>query len=502
MSSINKEKIKKWIVNVVIILGVMFTFLILDVGIRCFLWKDVGFVSYRSFSPLAFSVSYVLILLMFIFLFPKKFKVMYITGAVIFNIYTFAQMLHFKILSNFFSVVSLFLAGEGAEYLSYIFSSIDIKMLALVLVSILSVVVVLFLEKKFLLFEEYKATKKKNVLVIVFTLILIVGLRNRAMFKLGDAVSNKAWDSWKVPRNIYDNFNDKNKSLMVSGMYEYIVRDAYLYVKRLVNPDAKKDIEVIDKYISSSDLEYETNKYTGIFKDKNLIMIMMESIDESLVNKEVMPTLTKLAKNGFNFKNRYAPFFGGAMTINSEFASISGLYSIVYDKAIYNYNENDFKYSLPSLFKENGYTVNSIHMNDGNFYNRNNFHASLGFDKHYALYQQSFEGNFVFDSQIASNDDSYDLIKFSDKFMTFITTYSAHVPYTNSDMCKKLIDDNKDLVVDDEELTCLRLLANETDNFIKVLIDRLEEDDLLDDTVLVLFSDHYSYGYSGITEYR
>ena len=41
-----------------------------------------------------------------------------------------------------------------------------------------------------------------------------------------------------------------------------------------------------------------------------------------------------------------------------------------------------------------------------------------------------------------------------------------------------------------------RSLARDTDNAIANLLDELEERDLLDDTVIVLVSDHYVYGYS------
>ena len=483
--------------------GIIFTFLILDIGIRFILWKDIGFVSYRSFSPLAFSVSYVFVVLLLMFLFPKKFKIMYISLAIISNIYLLCQMVHFKILGSFFSIVSLFSVTEGVDYFDYALKCIDSKMLILILLSLLSIIVVLILEKKVKLFRKLEFTLCKKMIMILSTVLLVFIFRLGAIYKLGDSVSSDTWDVWKVPKNIYDDFSNKNRSFMVSGLYEYPVRDIYLYIKQIISFDTKKDVEEIDEYICDVDLELKNNEYTDIFKDKNLIMIMMESIDEMLVNEQVMPTLSYLAQSGINFENRYAPFFGGAMTINSEFASISGLYSVTSEKPIYNYSDNDFSYSLPLLFKNAGYTVNSIHMNDGEFYNRRVFHRSLGFDNHFSLDNLGFSADFVYDTNIALNDDSYNLISSSDRFMTFITTYSAHVPYVDSVMCDKLIVGNDSLIIDDnEELTCLRLLANETDNFIKILLQRLEDDDILDDTVLVLFSDHYSYGYSEINKDR
>ena len=41
-----------------------------------------------------------------------------------------------------------------------------------------------------------------------------------------------------------------------------------------------------------------------------------------------------------------------------------------------------------------------------------------------------------------------------------------------------------------------------TDEFLQTLIKRLEEDKLLDNTVLVIFTDHYAYGYSKVHEVK
>ena len=56
-----------------------------------------------------------------------------------------------------------------------------------------------------------------------------------------------------------------------------------------------------------------------------------------------------------------------------------------------------------------------------------------------------------------------------------------------------------------KELSCIRNLAKETDEMLRILIERLEEDNLLENTVLVLATDHYAYGYgdqSLIEEYK
>lgn len=487
--------------RVIVVLSFLFSFLILDIGIRFLLYKEIDFLSYKSLSPLLFSLRYILIIISLLLIFYKKIKIFYIILSIMANTYFLAQMIHFKILGKFFSVVSLFSVGEGADYFDYVIKSIDGKMIIIVLLSMISVITVFIIlkndhENKIINFEH-------NKIVAIVMLCLAIFFRFAARNRLGNPISNNAWDAWKNPKNVYINFNNNNRSFMVSGMYEYIFRDIYLYTKQKMNPNNIENIEEINKYIESLNIKQEENKYTNIFKDKNLIMIMLESIDDWLVTEEVMPTLKKIEEEGINFENRYAPFYGAAMTINSEFASVSGLYSVTSEKAIYNYNNNNFDYSLPSLFKKNGYAVNSIHMNNGEFYNRKNFHIGLGFDNHYALSDMNLKSDFEYDSNIALDNDSYNLIVSDKKFMTLITTYSAHIPYKGNRLCNKLITENSNLIENNnEELTCLKLLANETDNFIKILLERLKKDGYLDDTIIVIYADHYSYGYTKINDVK
>lgn len=495
------NKYKFLIITLLCLGGIIFSFLIIDVLMRCFLWKEIGFVSYKSFSPLAFSLSYVLILLFIFYVFPKAFKPIYITTIVLTNLYLLAQMIHFSILDNFFSVTSLFAAGEGMDYLGYALSVISFKMIMIILLSLLAMIAVLLIFKKsnlniFDIKQKVKFIPVK-VIVLIAIVLLFVTCRVTAVYKLGKSVPYYTWNAWDIPKNIYNDYNNKNRSLMVSGIYEYLFRDIYVYTLNKLNSNNKENINDINAYIDKLNITIEENRYSNIFKDKNLIMIMFESIDTWMITPDVMPTLYNMQQEGLNFTKRYSPFFGGSMTINSEFASVSSLYSVLTDKAIYNYDENDFTYSLPYLFRQEGYTANSIHMNKGSFYNRLNFHKALGFENHYALRNIDIEGRFEFDSQLTAIDESYKMIAPGGKFMTFITTYSTHVPYTNNDMCKEIPNDRKDLLIDgNEEMSCIRFLANDTDEFLRILIERLEEDGLLDDIVLVMFADHYAYGYS------
>ena len=68
--------------------------------------------------------------------------------------------------------------------------------------------------------------------------------------------------------------------------------------------------------------------------------------------------------------------------------------------------------------------------------------------------------------------------------------------YTLTNKVYKTIKHPYDIEKYSEEEMIYRTLAHDTDEAIGTLIDKLEKKGILDNTVLVLVSDHYVYGYS------
>ena len=482
---------KKITIKFILIITITLSLLIPDMGIKILTHKDIDFITITYLPPLIFTISYITIILFIYFLKPKLGKITYIIFTIFFNIYTLAQILHFKILDRIFTITDILVADQATNMIGYILKQIKITYILPTILSIILLIISIKLIKKDTL--KFKKTKKKKITILF--IILIILIRLLANISLGDKVKNNNWNFWNTPKNIYIDYNNPSRSFIVSGIYEYCLRDIYTYFRDLTKKE-KNNIKEINNYINSQNYTIETNEYTNMFKDKNIIMIMLESIDSWLVTEETMPTLTYLKNTGMDFTNRYSPAFGGGYTINTEFASLTGIYATVTNKPIFRYTDNNYNYSLPNLFKNNGYSVNSVHMNTGTFYDRSNFHISLGFENHYALSDIIDNTNFEYDTNLIKNDESYNyIINKNNKFLTFITTYSPHIPFIDNKLCNDT-NTKKFKLENDEETTCAKTLANETDNFIKLLIERLEQDNLLDDTVLVLYTDHYLYGYS------
>lgn len=474
-----------------------FTFLSLDLGIRYFSNQYTNFYGWTHASPFFFSISWIFFFFLLCFFLPKKGKIiLFCIFTVFFNILTLAQMIHQSILGRFFSVYDLFLTGEGAAYFLSTIRWITPFMVGLLLISILAAISCCFMLMTEPVYKHSFFYYSRSLILLVSCFCIF---RFLALERLGEPVSENSWDRWNNVHNVYLDFNNPSKNMEVAGLYEMTFRSIAVYVKQEYFTDTSALSNEVNSFFSQRNdtLNLSDSKYTGIFKDKNLILIMMESIDSWLVTNEVMPTLTYLTQTGWNFTGRYSPAFGGGQTFNSEFAANTGLFAIQNGQAAYNFDFNSYPYSLPNLFQNSGYQTESFHVNYGNFYNRSSIHLALGYEKHTSLLDDfpNAKFNFFYDSNLLKDDEVANLIvPDGGPFMNFIITYTAHMPYDSTN--DKCATDLYGLAVSgNSSLSCIRNLARDTDEFLKQLLEQLQEKNLLEDTVLVLFSDHYAYAY-------
>lgn len=496
MKWIKKVWSKKWIQQIIIASGIFFSFLILDVGVRTCLNDRMFFPDWLHSSPIFFSISWICILIMLFFFLPKKIrKTSYLILLVILNLVTLAQMVHFTILDRYFGIYDLFLLGEGAGYFWPALRSIDWKMILILLSSL----TIGFGTLKLMKYQEEPEKKKWYYLsYLVIGIILFSSFRNMAIRDLGEEAKRDTFDAAIKMKNVYLDFNHPSKNMEVAGLYEKIMRESYLFVKTSFSKDKKEYLETAENYFTDlSEERNEPNDHTGMFQNKNVVLVLLESIDSWLVTEKIMPTLTMMQETGMNFTNRYAPVFGGGATFNTEFAVNTGLYSLNNGLAAYNFENNKYPYSLANLFKNDGYIVNSLHANNGKFYNRERIHLSFGYEHHYALRDMKLktDKNYFKDSVLASEDEIYRyIVPEESKFMSFVVSYVAHMPYNKEN--NKCNDNPYQLdVPGNEALSCIRNLARDTDEFLRIMIERLKEENKLEDTVFILFSDHYAYAY-------
>ena len=95
------------------------------------------------------------------------------------------------------------------------------------------------------------------------------------------------------------------------------------------------------------------NKYTGLFKNKNLIMICAEAWNSIIVNKELFPTMYRLIHNGFRLNNFYQPH-SSSSTSSGEYSFMTGMIPVEDDYSFRDCIENNMGFSISSKLHNEG----------------------------------------------------------------------------------------------------------------------------------------------------
>ena len=427
-------------------------------------------------------------------------KSVYLGVNILFLIMFLTNGIYYSTTHNFFDFILLESTSEGAPYMMDCIKNCNVW------IYIWFVIIIFTIYIGFKKIPKKDNFNYKNVIIVVLVFLLIHLLLPNLY---GSANSSLEWNTWQNPRNIYKNFNDANKSMSITGLYEYTIRNFYITFLQTEEEETSEDYEFLMEAFSVNN--NEVNKYTGIFKNKNLIFVQLEGIDDWLLTEKDMPTLYGMLNNSFVFQNHYSYYNGGGSTFNSEFAVNTGFITpLSYTQNAYSFNKNSFPYSMANMFKNQDYDVNAFHMNSGEYYSRQTNYTNWGYDKYYGLLDINDykDKSYTLDRELI-NDITFQEKMFpkDSKFVDYIITYSNHLPFTNTKgVCKLLYDMEMDLddtvdmgeesssmFVQLTEEECIRKQAHETDYMMELLLKKLTELNLIDDTVIVVFTDHYLY---------
>lgn len=398
--------------------------------------------------------------------------------------------IYFSLTEFCFSFTLLEMSGEGSAYIMDAILGAKPWMYLLLLLVLVAAV---FVSRKVHVADRFEPRRLFRT-VVAFVIIHFV-----AVLTLGSANSELKWNTFKNPRNIYDDFSDINKCMKVTGLYEYTVRNFYVTFLKPEEVISEEDKKFLEQVYSQPDVK-EENLYTGIFEGKNLIFLQLEGMDNWLLSEETTPNLYALMQESINFTNHYSMYTGGGSTFNSEFAVNTGFITpISYIENVYSFHSNTFEYSMARLFKKLGYTVNAFHMNSGEFYSRGLNYNSWGYDNYFGLadIKNYDDDEHKLDRELILNTTFYnEMFGQEGKFVNYIITYSPHTPFTTEKEVGRLLAEMYYGEGEIPELTeeeCAKLMAGETDYMVGLLMEALKENGLYEDTVIVAFADHYLY---------
>ena len=154
------------------------------------------------------------------------------------------------------------------------------------------------------------------------------------------------------------------------------------------------------------------------------------------------------------------------------------------------YKKNTYFQSIFNLFKNKGYEVSSYHDYTDQYYERTTLHKNLGSNYFGA---KSLNINPSATYGVWPSENSYEIFSKNEKYFAFLTTVTSHAPYNrSSEYGDKYLNKFKDLDVSIEMKRYLSKLT-EVDLALQKLLENLENENKLDDTVIVIFGDHYPY---------
>lgn len=482
------------------LLPAFLAYFFLDFSLRLF-YGSMSDVSLWAWQPLVFTLLWSGTMTAIAALLPRTGRRIFLLVTFVpFALLTIAHCVLYQLTGTCFSFADLAYAGDGARFVSAAYFHLKVgQWLSIAVCLALMLCAVIFT-------PQTHVGRRGGIAAAVLAAACAAGIFvvHTTQMPRGSAVEHSeylAWDnaeSHDTLADAYAEFTNANRCLMFSGLYQYTVRGAVVTIWPQTTADTERIAE-LDAYYAAHPKQAADTPMTGAFAGKNLILIMMESVDDWLVTPEYMPNLYRMEQEGVYFRNYYAPIFLAAATFNSEFTANTGLIAPEYQVRNSYYSEHALPYSLANLFRDAGYRARSYHAANPNIYNRGQIHLNFGYES-YNDYDDLGMDDYMLDSQLLRG---YDQIVSDEPFFSFIITYSGHGPYTGEQdtisaphlaRARAVIDYSTvpyTTEAQKEEYTRAVAQAMETDAFIGGLRKQLEADGHAEDTVLMLFTDHY-----------
>ena len=347
----------------------------------------------------------------------------------------------------------------------------------------------------------YKEIRKKRGFhtLIVGAIILTIFILNLTSLEIGRL--SKQWNRDYIVQKF--------------GIYIYHVNDLVKSLEPKFSTlfGYDKAFKEFREFYDENTSEKQTNKYTDIFKGKNVIVVHTESMQNiamttSFNGQEVTPNLNRIASEGLYFSNFYSQVSVGTSS-DAEFTFNTSLLPVNNGTVFISYFDR-YYYTMPKMMKEQNYKVVSMHGNNGSFWNRDVMHKNLGYDKFYS--KSSYDIDDVIGLGISdksffrqSTEKLKELKEKDDNpFYATLIMLSNHTPFDEVDkygefpvtMNYETTDElgntitNTANYMEGTSLGNYFKSAHYADGAIGEFMIELDEADLLDNTIVVFYGDH------------
>lgn len=479
------EKIRKGLnkflnsVWFIIFIGVLLTF-------KTFLFYDntIAINEKLEMETIVGTLCFIIVAVCFLCVLPNRARV--ITGNtlnLLISILLFSDNIYYTYSNSVLSVAQITNLQYGEEIISTLPMVIEKEQIFYFL-DIL-VLIILFLARIIKIEKKPKRTKKQLILsaisgIIGIAVFAIIGVQY-------------------VEKGSQKSYNK-----------DFQIREATIYGYHIYDIENAINIKNQTKYKNQADMmqdynelkqEYE-EKYgeinydlQGILKDKNIIILQLESVQEFVLNKkingmQITPNLNRFIAENIEIADMHMQSY--STTADSEHSTITSLYPMENGMSFSKYYTNTYDDTFKQ-FNKSGYFTSYMHGNYPYFWNRGNVYGRLG------LNDLSLKEQFSDLSENINGDLSDELLyrqaveklqQFDKPFISYIVAASSHTPYTLEglqDRSKVTIDVGK---YKDTYFGNYLEAVNYVDYAFGIFIEELKQAGLYEDTAILVFGDH------------
>lgn len=436
----------------------------------------------------------------FIYLFPSRhFSVFYLTfWMLLFSVLAITNTTMFHIFGDLFSTDYFMLVGEATQAFDWEFLNLWDFLFAIFIVVLFIMIAEHLLKQKPR--EKIKPQQRYmsfiSFLLIAVTLFTISSRMIKKDIQINGQPFTERFYISALKKSAFNHY----------GMLSFYTKELKYHI---LNNFAigYQDTTISDEQVQSD--------YYGLLEGKNVITILVESGQEMGVHPLLTPNLYRMREEGIYFSNNYSVNKSNV----SEFIGFSGNFpSIHYSFINYQY---DLPFTMPNLLNDR-YITSYFHDNTYTFYQRSSMLPQVGF-KHFYLHDELFPeplpnwndgwnwtGDYTPDS-ITIERILPHMIHTNQPFYSFWSTFSTHGPYSDNSRS------NRDRFIEFgyfeqiealEEQGLWENILDDSDAFhfkyyqaammdfdvaLGRILEELEDNDLLDDTIIVLYGDHHAY---------
>ncbi|NLK94305.1 MAG: LTA synthase family protein [Clostridiales bacterium] len=485
INNIDKSKRIKIGLFLIPLLGII----IKSIFLQCFIQSQnpykfdlvTGYLNSSAF--LLYYLAFALVSLSFSFLFKGKGRVIYI--FIIDGIITILTLLDVMYFRGFLTVPSVLILTQTAnlDNLSGTVFSMLSPLDILFFLDLIILGVYVFLTRKY--YKNFKKRAPKAfLLTLIIPLIYILYIPFNINVLKNEDVKNAYLFDGMDPTNTTKYFTSLGYHIM--DLYT-VYRDSKPYE---LTDEEKESIEY---YYNWKNENLGNNEYAGLSKNKNLILIQVESLESFIIGQEIngqkiTPVLDNIINNGLYFPNIYEQVNEGTSS-DCDFMMNTSLLPLRRGSTFFRYPNNDYV-SMPKILASNGYETASIHPDKGSFWNyANALKGGIGFENFFDYF--SFNPDELIGMGLS--DESYfnqvipKLKEFKTPFFAHTITLTNHGPFALPDE-KRIF--NLDSELNKSELGGYIESVHYTDTQIGKFIENLKNEGLLDNSIIVITGDH------------